>query len=411
MAGKASTSPTPRSTPSGPRSARLSRADRAASSDSQVPPYPPRSSADRASVAPPARCSTSTSGVPTSTSTTPGGGPRRARWRASSPARRRARGPEPVRAMPGDEGDVGERLGVGQQGGPPRTPALGGPVRRHRGQRRAPGEVVHDRRRLARDVAVGTADDPWTPRSEPRRAPLGQGRGQGLAGRDRTPVDPEHDVAGTDGLRRCLRAVQDELRGPLGQASAFSKAGSLSAPFTTTTGRPVAAATVRILAASGKAAPPRPVSPLPETESMRSATRGSDRAPGGARPGSARGRRGSRQQPHGVSPGADGVPARSAQPGCSGRRRCPATDPARPAGRPPRPGPRSRPPVPGGDREADDGGQGHQPDAAEGEAERRPAGGVRAGPETVQHGERPGGMGDVVHLPPQVGGGSGARRP
>ena len=89
-----------------------------------------------------------------------GRAPRRARWRGRAGLVGRAGLAEPAGAVPGDQRQVRERLGVGEQGRAATDAALGGAVGRHGRQRRAAGEVLDDRRRLARDVAVRTGDDP-----------------------------------------------------------------------------------------------------------------------------------------------------------------------------------------------------------------------------------------------------------
>ena len=265
-AGKASSSPTPRSAPSSSRPALVSGAVAASAQESQLPPYPPTSSAANGAAGPPARSRISGRGVPGAASTTPG------RWTAprsvsstvpgSSGVPTARNQPAPWRAISATWAKVsalastvgrpstprsavrcGETVG---RAGPPdrcRTMADASPATYRSGpstMRTAGSRRARCRRSsIAAVSAVTVADAPRCTQSTTSPAPT-------------APA-----AATAPSTTRCgARAAS--------QAS-FSDAGSLSAALTTTTGRRRPAAAVRSLRASGKAPPPRPVSPAAAT--------------------------------------------------------------------------------------------------------------------------------------------------
>ena len=192
-AGRATTRPTPRSAPWAAIDDRLTVRTSAAPAVSQLPAYPPTRNEPTAPVVPPTRASSPAIGSPSGTSTTPG-------WRTAPrtvartvPGSSGVPVAEPVGAVPRDQREVRERLGVGEQGGAAADAALGGAVGRHGRQRRAAGQVLDDRRGLAGDVAVRAGDDP-----RPAAGALGDGGLEAVPGVPVAAVRPDDHLAGAE---------------------------------------------------------------------------------------------------------------------------------------------------------------------------------------------------------------------
>ena len=193
-----------------------------------------------------------------------------------------ADGPEPLGPVAGDEGDVGQRLDVLDQGGTTGDALLAhGAQRDERGD---PGIAVVDRvddgRLLAGEEAVGGDHDLEAASVDPAALALGQCRGHVghgvLAARGRRPASTRRPVAATD-------APSSTRWGAWWRRSrSLPLAGSPSAPLATTTGdRP--AATDRHFVPTGNQAPPWPRSPDWSTDSRSVRAGRSGRAPQRAR--------------------------------------------------------------------------------------------------------------------------------
>ncbi len=173
-----------------------------------------------------------------------------------------ADGAEPARAVPRDQGQVGQRLRVLHQGRRAAQAALAHPRRLERGQRGAAAEPVHHRGLLAgQEPRRGLGDR----HAEPVQAaggPFGQ-RAQDLrAGR---VVQVQVRLGGADRLGGQLQAVQHEV-GREPQQHLVLAAGRLALravghDHLAALRRGPARATRASFRCTGKAAPPRPVRP------------------------------------------------------------------------------------------------------------------------------------------------------
>ena len=134
---------------------------------------------------------------------------------------------EPVRPVPGDQGDVGERLGVLDQRRTSADPSLEGSGR---GERRLGDPAVHEvdeRRLLTRDVARRQRDATDERTVQLRRV---SGLDRPVHARQRPaagPVDRDDDLVGADRLRGEHRAVEHEV-GQRGQQEAVLGAQRLA---------------------------------------------------------------------------------------------------------------------------------------------------------------------------------------
>ncbi len=116
----------------------------------------------------------------------------------------------PCRAI---ERDVRERLDVLHERRASADAALVG-SRRHEGRLRGPAvQPLHERRLLAGHEAVGERRRARSARASGRAAALGDGGGHAVVRAAPSPrADGDHDLAGADGGRGCLGAIQHEVR-------------------------------------------------------------------------------------------------------------------------------------------------------------------------------------------------------
>ena len=185
------------------------------------------------------------------------------------PASRNQRGPN--RAI---ERKLGECLGVLHECRPVVEAALERERRLERRLGRTSGHGLQQRRLLAGDEPVGHGGDAERHAVEAPLSPLGDGR----LDRVRVRRSAASEIATT--AVRAPRAAAastapSSTRWGLCRSSAlsFTLAGSPSAAFTTTIGRPGCAATAASFVPVGNPAPPRPRSPLASTSAIRSLAR------------------------------------------------------------------------------------------------------------------------------------------